>query len=295
MRTTSPPVYVLVTPVRDEVSTIGKTIESVARQTHLPREWIIVSDGSVDGTNEVIESAGKTHGWIRLVALPPRPGRSFAAVVHNAEAGVRALTCHDYEYLGLLDADLEFEPDYFARLVQRFEARPALGLAGGVVIDHGQPRDRFPRNRHEVPGAVQLFRRACFESLGGLIPIPEGGWDCLTCAMARMNGFETQVFTDLIVDHMKPRNASQGGPLRRLWQLGVRDYAIGYDPLYELFKCASRMSESPVVVSGLARWLGYCAATVRRHSRVVPRRVLEFLRGEQRRRLRGVMGMARYS
>jgi hypothetical protein len=213
--------------------------------------------------------------------------------VQNTEAGIRALTPRDYKYLGLLDADLEFEANYFETLIDRFEANPRLGLAGGVVIDWGRSRKRFPRNRLDVPGAVQLVRRDCFDRLGGLVAVPEGGWDSLTCAMARMNGFETKLFTDLVVDHLKPRNISNGGPLRRLWQLGVRDYAVGYDPLFELFKCLGRVTEPPLLGSALARWCGFCAAAVRGQPRVVPPDVVAFVQKEQRRRLRGLLGSSR--
>jgi glycosyltransferase involved in cell wall biosynthesis len=280
--------YVLVTPVRDEAGTIARTIGAVTRQTLPPSEWIVVSDGSTDGTNELVEAAARTHGWIRLMALPPRTGRSFAAVVQNTEAGVSALQVRDYEYIGLLDADLDFQADYFETLIKRFEASPHLGLAGGVVIDLGRPKDRFPRNRIDVPGAVQLFRRDCFDRLGGLVAIPEGGWDSLTCAMARMSGFETKLFTDLVVDHLKPRNISQGGPLRRLWQLGVRDYAVGYHPVFELFKCLGRVTEPPFLAAAVARWSGFCAATLQRRPRVVPADVVAFVQKEQRHRLRGL-------
>jgi glycosyltransferase involved in cell wall biosynthesis len=274
-----------VTPVRDEIATIGRTIDSVVRQTVRPAEWVIVSDGSTDGTNEAVEKAALHNSWIRLLALPARSERSFAAVVRNTEAGVAALLCRDYQYLGLLDADVEFNSKYFESLISCFEASPQLGLAGGVVIDVGQPRNRFPRNRIDVPGAVQLFRRACFERLGGLMAIPEGGWDGLTCAVARMRGFETRLVTDLVVDHLKPRNISQGGPLRRVWQLGVRDYAMGYDAIFELVKCMSRVAEPPFLVSACARWLGFCAATVQRRPRVVPSDVVAHVRHEQRHRM----------
>jgi poly-beta-1,6-N-acetyl-D-glucosamine synthase len=280
--------YVLVTPVRDELATIGRTIDAVTRQTLQPSEWIIVSDGSTDGTNNVVEAAAETYTWIRLLLLSPRPYRSFAAVVESTQAGVKALTQRDYSYVGLLDADLDFQANYFETLIGHFEANPKLGLAGGAVIDRGMPRNRLPRNRIDVPGAVQLFRRDCFERLGGLIPIPEGGWDCVTCAMARMGGFETKLVTDLIVDHLKARNTSQGAPLRRLWQLGVRDYAVGYDPVFELFKCLERVTEPPFFLSSLSRWLGFCTGAARRRPRAVPRRVIEFVQQEQRRRLRSL-------
>ena len=164
--------YVLVTPVKNEEKLIGATIDSVAAQTVKPREWVIVSDGSTDRTNEIIAAAAAKHPWIRLVELNPREGRCFAAVVRNTELGIDSLETGDYRFLGLLDSDVTFQRDYFERMIGKFDEEPQLGLAGGVVIDIGHPRDQFPRNRRDVPGAVQFFRRECFESLGGLLAIP---------------------------------------------------------------------------------------------------------------------------
>jgi poly-beta-1,6-N-acetyl-D-glucosamine synthase len=280
--------YVLVTPVRDEEKTIGRTIKAVLKQTLLPREWVIVSDGSTDATDEIVRRAAEENPWIRLLALTPRPGRSFAAVVYNTETGIRNLEFRDYAYLGLLDSDVEFQADYFELIMRRFEAEPALGLAGGVVIDVGLPKDRFPRNRIDVPGAVQFFRRECFERIGGLIPIPEGGWDGMTCAMARMQGYKTRLFTDLVVDHLKPRNISEGGVVRRKWQMGVRDHALGYHPLFELVKCVGRLKDQPRVIGALAWWTGYCTAQLQRHPRIVNASVVAYIRGEQMDRLKGI-------
>ncbi len=149
--------YILVTPVRDEEATIGRTIESVLKQTVLPREWVIVSDGSTDGTDDMVRRAAEQHPWIRLLPLAPRPGRSFAAVVHNIEAGIRHLKCHDYLHLGLLDADVTFQADYFEQLIRRFEAEPSLGLAGGVVIDTGLPTGSLSKKPHRCSGRGSVF------------------------------------------------------------------------------------------------------------------------------------------
>ncbi len=287
----SSPSYVLVTPARNEATFLSKTIASMLAQTIVPREWVIVSDGSTDGTDQLVRDATVQAPWIRLLPLVPRDGHSFAAVVHNTEKGIRSLECQDYDFLGLLDADVAFQPDYFERLIGRFAENPRLGLAGGVVIDVGLPRDEFPRNREDVPGAVQFFRRACFERLGGLLPIPEGGWDTLTCAAARMNGYETRLLTDLVVDHLKPRNVSQGGVLRRKWQLGVRDYACGYLPLFEMVKCAGRLAESPMLVATIARAAGFWYATIAGKPRVVPSQLIDHVREEQWSRLRRAVGL----
>lgn len=278
--------YVLITPAKNEERFIGRTIESVVQQTLRPSEWVIVSDGSTDRTDQIVQAAAVVHSWIRLLPLAPRPQRSFAAVVRATETGLRALTAADYDYVGLLDSDVCFQADYFEKVIEEFEASPRLGLAGGVVIDVGQRKNHLPRNRLDVPGAVQLFRRDCFESLNGLLAIPEGGWDALTCARARSQGFETRLLTHLVVDHLKPRNISEGGWLRRIWQLGVRDYALGYHPLFQIFKCVSRLLEAPPLVGGIVRWVGYCGAALQHRERLIPPDLLTFIREEQKQRLR---------
>lgn len=280
--------YSLVTPVYNEEAHIGRTIDAVVKQSILPIEWIIVSDGSTDRTDAIIANASQEHPWIKLLRVEDNPGVGFARVVLNTEHGISELQNQSYQYLGLLDADVTFQQDYFEALLQRFDDDPNLGLAGGVVIDVGLPRDQFPLNRIDVPGAVQFFRRTCFESLGGLIPIPEGGWDGMTCAMARMNGYQTRLLTDLVVDHHKPRNISQGGVLQRKYQMGVRDYAAGYHPLFEFAKCLSRTTrDRPYLFASVAWFAGYISATLERRERIIPKPLLDHVQKEQLRRLFG--------
>jgi glycosyltransferase involved in cell wall biosynthesis len=249
---------------------------------------VIVSDGSTDRTDEIVRTAAARHPWIKLLPLPHRAGRNFAAVVRATEAGVAALTTTDYAYIGLLDSDLRFQADYFEQVIAEFERSPRLGLAGGVAIDIGRSKSRLPRNRQDIPGALQFFRRECFESLGGLFAIPEGGWDALTCARARMLGYETKLITTLIVDHLKPRNVGEGGIFRRKWQMGVRDYALGYHPLFEFIKCVGRWHERPLFIGAICWWIGYVSAVVQRRPRLIPPDLLAFVRSEQKQRLRKV-------
>src|SRR5208337_5216878 len=138
------------------------------------------------------------------------------SVVHATEMGIEALKNKNYDFLGLLDADVRLTPHYYETLISRFTAEPGLGLAGGLVLDtiDGKVfRDR--QYLGDIAGATQFFRRKCFESIGGLVAIPEGGWDAITCVQARANGYQTATFPDLIVEHLKPRNASEGNILRR--------------------------------------------------------------------------------
>lgn len=280
--------YVLVTPTRDEEKTIGKTIASVVSQSILPAEWVIVSDGSTDRTDKLIQTAQADHPWIRLIQLPPRPERCFGAVSRATTHAVASLLNHDHAYIGLLDSDLQFGPAYFEILIHEFEGNPRLGLAGGWVLDSDENRHILPTNLQDVPGAVQFFRRDCFESLREIQIIPEGGWDMITCAEARMNGFETLLLTGLKVEHLKPRNSAHGGLMRRRWQCGVRDYVLGYHPLFEAVKCLGRLGESPMLVSAACWWMGYVTASILRKKRRIPVDLLLHIRREQALRLRQI-------
>lgn len=278
--------YVLVTPVRNEERTIATTIKSVLAQIVLPREWVIVSDQSMDRTDAIVSEYAEKFPWLRLLRLSDRPARNFASVVFATEAGIKSLQTNDYAFLGLLDGDVRLPENYYAQILARFAADPRLGLAGGLVLDTVDGKTTRNRQRlQDVAGAVQFFRRDCFESLGGLMPLPEGGWDAITCVRARMNNFKTSTFPDLIVEHLKPRNVAEGNLFRRNWQLGVRDYALASHPLFEVAKCCSRCMDFPPLMGSLARLMGYGWAAISNQKRQLPADVCVHIRREQLARL----------
>jgi glycosyltransferase involved in cell wall biosynthesis len=286
-------VYVLVTPVRNEEATIQITIESVIRQTILPREWIIVSDGSTDRTDDIVRRYASDHAFIRLLRLEHKHTHSFAAVVFATESGHSAIRTADHDFVGLLDGDVRFAPDYYERLMQKFAEHRHLGLAGGWVRDvvNGKFEGGRP-NLREIAGATQFFRRACFDSLGGLMPIPEGGWDAITCVRARMNGYETRTFPDLVMEHLKPRNAAFGNPVSRKWQMGIRDYTLASHPLFEAVKCISHLPKSPAVIGAAARFSAYITCMITGRKVTLPPDLARFVRQEQLARVLPFRGAA---
>jgi len=281
------PTYVLVTPARNEEAAISETLASVISQSQRPIEWVIVSDGSTDRTDDIVREAAKAHPFIRLLRLDGRPARNFASVVFAFNRGIAALTASEYDFIGLLDADVRFPPDYFEKLILKFSQLPKLGLAGGLVIDvTDRSSTRLRQDLNEVAGATQLFRRICFNEIGGIHPIPEGGWDAVTCIAARMKGFAVRTFPEIVMDHLKPRNAMFGHPIRRKWQMGLRDYALGYHPMYELLKCSVRISEPPFIAGGIAWFCGFSWAFCRRRPRTLPEALITFLQKEQLSKIR---------
>src|SRR5271166_754667 len=163
--------YVLITSARNEEKFIDGTIRSVVAQTQLPERWVIVDDGSMDRTAEIIEGYSTDHPWIELLRRPKRLDRNFAAKAHAVNAGLEKVRSLQFEVLGNLDADVSFEPDYMAFLMQKFSEDPTLGVAGTPFTEEGYDsmKDSFEGENY-VAGPCQLFRYRCFEEIGGYVP-----------------------------------------------------------------------------------------------------------------------------
>src|SRR2546426_10638639 len=114
------PTYALVTPARNEADNIERTIRSMIAQTAKPLKWAIVSDGSIDGTDDIVRRYAAEHGWIELIRAPERKERNFAGKVQTFNLGYARLKEIGSDLVGNLDADLSFEPDFFEFLLGKF-------------------------------------------------------------------------------------------------------------------------------------------------------------------------------
>ena len=280
-------VYVLITPARNEARSIEETIQSVAAQTVLPLRWVIVSDGSTDQTDEIVRRYAARHDWIELVRMPERRERNFAGKVGAFRAGLARVQNLEYDVMASLDADITFEKDYFEFLLGKLAADPSLGLVGTPFRElSGEMYDyRFVSIEH-VSGACQVFRRECFQAIGGYTPVKGGGIDHIAVISARMRGWKTRTYTEKSCLHHRDMGTAQRGPVAARFRLGNKDYALGSHPLWEVFRSVYQMSRKPFVLGGLALGAGYFWAWVRRRERPVSAEFIAFHRGEQMERLR---------
>jgi biofilm PGA synthesis N-glycosyltransferase PgaC len=275
--------YVLITPARNEELFIDQAINSVAKQTVLPVKWIIVSDGSTDGTNDILTKYCSRHSWIESIILPHRTERHFAGKVRAFNAGYKKVQSLKYDVIGNLDADISFDdPDYFAYLLSKFEQDPQLGVAGAPFREGSVQYDyRFSRKEH-VSGACQLFRRECFESIGGYTPIKEGAIDLVAVVTARMHGWTTETFPEKFCVHHRQMGTAKEGFIRATFKSGYGDYRMGVHPLWQLFRSIYQMTRKPVLVGGLLLLSGYVWAVIRRAERPVSAQFVNFRANEQK-------------
>lgn len=281
------PAYVLITPARNEQAFIEKTLQSMVRQTVLPLKWVIVDDGSTDSTAEIVKPYLSQNPWIELVQMPQRRDRSFAAKVGAFNAGYERVAGLKYEIIGNLDADISFDEDHFQFLVRKFSEDSTLGVAGTVFREEGYSSDRDGfEGRAHVSGQCQLFRRQCWEEIGGYVPHRAGGIDWMAVVTARMKGWKTESFREKSFFHHRHLGTAERGRIASAFSYGEKDYYLGGHPLWELFRVAYRTLKHPF--AGTALGLGYCWAFVRRTPRPVSRELMAFHRGEQMTKLKAI-------
>jgi glycosyltransferase involved in cell wall biosynthesis len=286
--------YVLVTAAYNEENYIENLIKSVVAQVHRPMSWVIVSDGSTDRTDEIVNDYARLHDFIRLYRITEDHPRNFVAQVHAINAGFAELRTRDFEFIGNLDSDITLDPTYFSELLARFELDPRLGLAGGYIceVDRGKFRCRSSNSPLSVAHAIQLFRRECLEQIGGVyVPMPFGGPDWQAEVSARLHSWKVQAFTDLSVYHHRPTGAA-AGLLKTSYREGLMDHSLGSHPYFELFRVARRLREKPYVLGAMVRLWAFIAASVRRSARPVSEDFVKFLRKYELTRLKNLLGFS---
>jgi biofilm PGA synthesis N-glycosyltransferase PgaC len=280
------PAYVLITPARNEARYIEQTLQSMVAQTVRPLKWIIVNDGSTDETASIVARYTAEHPWIELVSMPARRERHFAGKVHAFNAGRARVEHLPYEVIGNLDADVSFEEDHFAFLVSKFNDNPKFGVVGAPFREGSMQYDYRFTNIENVWGGCQLFRRACFDDIGGYTPVRTGCIDHIAVVAARMKGWSTRTFTERVCIHHRVMGTAVQGGLQAKFKHGAKDYSVGNHPLWQLSRAVYQMSKKPFILGGMALAAGYAWSFVQGKAVSVSPEMVEFTRSEQMRRIR---------
>jgi hypothetical protein len=172
----------------------------------------------------------------------------------------------EYEYFANLDADVTFEPSYYEQVLQRFESDRSLGIAGGMIRsilpDGVQARGGF-KNPEAVGGPIQMFRRKCYEDIGGYKPY--GHEDGLACADARRKGWTVRSFSDIWANHHVPYKgyaSTIASKVPTCFYLGQMNYVLRmplwFDTLMALRECCHK----PFVLAGSSMLAGHLWAMI---------------------------------
>jgi hypothetical protein len=283
--------YILVTPVHNEEKLIGQVIESVAAQTILPKKWIIVDDGSTDDSPRIIKRYENKHAFISYLRFNEHRHESYySRRVSVVLYGVETTKNLEYDFFGVLDGDITLEKTYYEAILQEFERNIKLGVASGVYVNkRGDNFQPVLIDANHVPGGIQMFRRQCYEEIGGYIPQKYGGDDSCAEIMARMRGWETRSFPKCRVIHHRPTGTMCGtSVIRARFHQGLTEYGIATHPLFMVAKSIRRaVLEKPYFIGSIARLFGFLYGYCMREERRFPPEVIRFVRKEQMRRLFG--------
>lgn len=279
--------FVIVTPVRDEEAYIRHTLESVIAQTIQPSEWVIVDDGSTDATGTIIDDYSKKFSWIRTIHRRDRGFRQAGGgVVEAFYEGYRSLQTAGWDFVVKLDGDLTFSPGYFQQCLEHFNNDEKLGIGGGEIYHRlGGELKLEAGPRFHVRGATKIYRKACWEAIGGLFAAP--GWDTVDEVKANMLGWSTHSFSELRLVHHR-FTGSADGLLHDRVKYGSVCFICGYHPLFVLARCFYRLLRRPYVIGSLAILFGFIRGYISRSPQVNDKQMIRYLRNQQLRRLFGM-------
>jgi glycosyltransferase involved in cell wall biosynthesis len=285
--------YLLITPAYNEEAHLGRLISSVVNQTTLPEGWIIVSDGSTDRTDDIVRNFAAQYPWIRLLRLERPADRSFAGKARAVNTAYASLTSKEVDLIGNLDADMTVPPDFYEFLLSRFVELPDLGVAGTPFVEDGNPSTRHNYNHafanlSHVSGACQLFRRQCFEDIGGYQPIRGGGIDWVAVTTARMRGWKTRTFLERTATHHRAMGTADRSHAMARYRHGREDYFVGTPIAWEILRSVFQMRNRPMILGGVFLMLGYVSGWILHAPSPIPQDLRRFHRSEQIARLRGI-------
>jgi len=279
--------FVLVTPAHNEQDVIEQTIQAVIKQTCLPLKWVIVSDRSTDSTDTIVKKYEQQYDFIKLLRRDEGTGRDTAAKVATVNKGIEYLKQFDYDFIGNLDADVTFDPDYFEQLLAIYAKEPKFGLIGGRI--YHLINGKMVENKcaiESVAGAIQLFRRECWEQIGGYLPLKGGFEDSVAELSARYHGWTTLSIKGLKVLHLR----EIGTVSRTIWKArfndGINEYTFGYKYYYHLLRLLYYLPEKPVLLGSIVVFFGYLYAMLTCRKKFVPSYLLPLHHKEQWERVR---------
>ena len=285
--------YVLITCAHNEEDNIKKIIDSVLSQTVLPFAWIIISDRSNDGTDDIVGHYAQKNKFIEFYSIFGETSHNFCGKVNALNLGISKLEGKDYNFLGIIDADLSFSERYFENLLNKFVENSNLGIAGGNLIQYvnGKFINRM-KSLNSVGGGVKFFRRECFNDTEGFIPLEHGGEDAAIEIMARMKGWEVWTFPEIEAIHYGYIGNLIGKKWKERYRFryrrGLSYYFLGYHALFHTMRCVYRLFEKPYIIGSLFELASFFYSRLMHRQTKLPDDVVSYLRKEQMQRIKDI-------
>ncbi|MHC5066527.1 MAG: glycosyltransferase family 2 protein [Planctomycetota bacterium] len=276
--------YLIVSPCRNEAAYARRTLDSVCEQSIPPKKWVIVDDGSQDGTPELLKEYAEKYPFIQVISREDRGVRSVGpGVIEAFYAGYETIDPRDYEFVCKLDLDLEMPGKYFEELISRMNADPRIGTCSGKAYFESKTGEIVSESIGDdvSVGAAKFYRTACFRQIGGFVR--EVMWDGIDCHRSRMLGWKACSWDDPEIRflHLRPMGSSHKGIWHGRMRHGYGQYFMGSSLVFMLASAVNRAFNRPILMGSLAMISGFVSAMLRRAPRYPHPEFRAFLRKYQ--------------
>jgi len=280
--------YIIITAMRNEINTVEFTVNSVLKQSQLPKLWVILDDGSTDGSSEVIEGYALKFPWIVRVSVPDRGfdlvGKGVADLINY---GLSLINSIEVEFVAKLDADLDFDADYFESLLSEMDADQNLAIVSGHPYVLKDGRKMLERHSDYFPsGTARLYRYKYLQEIGSFVS--SVGWDTVDLLRMMMRGYKTKIVHSVLIHHMR-RMGTRLGYLDGMIRDGRNNYITGYPVVFFVLRSIYNAKYYPYIVRTLCMLYGYLMASIKKIPRAVTEEEHKFHADLQTKRIKNIL------
>lgn len=262
--------YGIVTPVLNEIANLHDLLSAIVSQRTQPHSWVIVDNGSQDGSLELLRSFEQEYEFITVIEYSDpikeyKVGWKYARIINYGFESLQAMDEYrDIDALGILDADVFPENDYYYTLCSALTTNRTVGIVSGqVFFENG---DYDGELQGAARGNCRLWRKDCFNDAGYVIG-PSA--DALSAAKAEIRGWQVRGLpsTRAIARKMGKRvNYSY---------YGESTHYRGVDPFVAFIK-VFRLFFSSGVGNGASFFQGYFVALIQSKERIADKEIRKF-------------------
>jgi cellulose synthase/poly-beta-1,6-N-acetylglucosamine synthase-like glycosyltransferase len=219
----TPPVSCLVA-VKNEEGVITSCVDSLFASDYRRFEVIVVDDGSIDATPQLLRQLQQRHADLRVISLPESVGKKRALTT-----GVQYATGDIFVFS---DSDCVVEPDAISHIVRAFCAHPDVGAVSGHARALNASRNLLTKTQDTwYEGQFSVWKAA--ESVFGAV----------TCISGPLAGFRREAVFNFLPAWANDRFLGKDFPFATDRQLTA--YVLGAPYVGEELK--RRYADSPFV------------------------------------------------
>lgn len=267
--------YIIITPAYNEEKYIRFTLDSVVKQSILPKEWIIVNDGSTDDTEKIVKEYLEKYYWIKLINNKSQHARSCGSKVIRAfNIGYNNIDYNEFDFIVKLDADLTLPANYFQEVSKTFLNNPKIGLCGGYCVNKKNNKlikEESPN--YHIRGAFKSIRKECWTDIGGFKEVL--GWDGLDEMTAMFKGWETKNLNLAVIHHRPTASAYNRFALAK--NHGIANYRNGGNVPLAFIRSCVRVFQKPYFIIGIGFLIGYFEAFLKKYNKYVDKDLAKFI------------------